>query len=88
MSDERYGSEKAFGTSDDPVSGPARTGDRPMGFERCRAGMWDAASACPCGFMLRAHPVLTFVVFAVAGLCLLGILTGVILGILGCLRTF
>jgi hypothetical protein len=89
MSDDCSKSEQKLGTgSDVPASDPANTGDRPMIFDCCGARTGDEMAGCPCGSMMRRHPVVTFTVLTLMGLAVIVIPTGAILGIIAFLRTF
>jgi hypothetical protein len=89
MSDDRSKTEQKFGTgSDVPASDSASTGDRPMEFDCCGARIGEEMTGCPCGSMMRRHPVVTFTVLTLMGLAVLVIPAGAILGIIAFLRTF
>jgi hypothetical protein len=62
--------------------------DRPIGFNCCGVKTVDGMAGCPCGSMMRRHPVMTFTVLAFMGLAALLIPAGAILGIIAFLRTF
>ena len=63
------------------------SGDHSMSFGCCGTRMSDAMAECPCGSIVRRHPVATFAICTVMGLALLVIPVGAILGIIAFLRT-
>jgi hypothetical protein len=83
MFDETYEAEQVSGTpSDVPISGSRIAGDRSMTFDCCGTRMDGEMAECPCGSMMRRHPVVMFAILAVMGLALLLIPAGAILGII------
>jgi hypothetical protein len=63
------------------------TGDRSMGFDCCDIRMGDAMAECPCGSIMRRHPVVTSAFLGVMGLAVIVIPAGAILGIIAFFRT-
>lgn len=91
MSENRYEAAQASGTrSDRPASEPGSTGDRSMRFDCCGIRMDDAKgdgmAGCPCGSIMRRHPVITTTIIAVMGLAFLVVPVGAILGIIAFFR--
>jgi hypothetical protein len=88
MSDDGYKTNQEFGTpSDTPASGSASTDDRPAGFDCCGTRMGEAMAGCPCGSIMKRHPVVTFAILAFVGLAVLVIPACAILGIIAFLRS-
>jgi len=63
------------------------TGDSRRSFDCCDTRMSDAMAVCPCGSVMRRHPVVMSAILAVMGLGVLVIPVGAILGIIAFLRT-
>jgi len=88
MPDDRSRTEQKFGMgSGVPAADSANTGDRPMEFDCCGVRMGDEMAGCPCGSMMRRHPVVTFTVLTLMGLAVLVIPAGAILGIVAFFRS-
>lgn len=64
-----------------------RQENRPMDFECCGTRMSDAMKGCPCGSVVKRHPIVTSAILALMGLAFLVIPTGAILGIIAFVRT-
>jgi hypothetical protein len=58
-----------------------------MSFDCCGTGMGDAMAECPCGSIMRRHPVITALILSLMGLVALLVPAGAILGILAFFRT-
>lgn len=87
MSTGGYRAEQASGRdSDVPLSGSGRTSDGPMGFDCCGTMTGDAIAQCPCGSVMRRHPVIVFALAAAMGLAALLVSAGAILGIIAFFR--
>lgn len=66
--------------------GPANGGGGRAAFGCCHAMTGDAVGGFPCVSIMRQHPVIVSVIFALMGLFCVVIATGMILGILGFFR--
>lgn len=89
MSDDRTTTRQKLGTHTDvPPSESVNRADRPVGFDCCGMTMDDQMAGCPCGSMMKRHPVVTFTVLTLMGLAVLVIPAGAIMGIIAFLRTF
>jgi len=88
MSNDRHEAEQASGKRTDiPASRSTIAGERPGSFDCCGTGMGEAMARCPCGPVMKRHPVITALVLSFAGLAALLVPAGAILGILAFLRT-
>jgi len=88
MPDDRTTTKQKPGTCTDvPPSESATREDRPIGFDCCGVAMADEMAGCPCGSLMRRHPVVTFTVLTLMGLAVVAISAGAILGIIAFART-
>ncbi len=89
MSDDRPTTNQKLGRRTDvPPSDSAHRGDRPIAFDCCGITMGDGMAGCPCGSIMKRHPVVTFTVLTLMGLAVVVIPAGAILGIIAFLKTF
>jgi hypothetical protein len=58
-----------------------------MSFDCCGTRMGDVMAGCPCGSIMKRHPVVTSAILSVMGLAALAIPAGIILGIIAFFRT-
>jgi len=63
--------------------------ERPGGFDgtRCCAGDTDLSGSCPCGGFLKRHRLAVYTTLTVAGLGILVVQAGFLLGIIAFFRT-
>jgi len=88
MSDEKKEADREAGRNCDDAPRESRScRDRERMFECCGADMSGMMAGSPCGSFMRRHPFVTTVILAAAGLALLAVPTGAILGIIAFVRT-
>ena len=84
MSENEHETEEAAGASE---KAPRDGDDRATMFDRCGAVMGGEMRGCPCGAVMRRHPVLIAAILALMGLAFLAVPAAAILGAIAFFRT-
>jgi len=88
MPDEKNKTDRAaWQCCDAPDHDAGNGSDHPKKLECCGAEMGGMMAACPCGFLMRKHPVVTSTILVAMGLVFLAVPAGAILGIIAFFRT-
>lgn len=88
MSNDEHDTKKAPEERPDPGSSRWAEGGRgPMGFDCRGTRMREMMAACPCGPIMRRHPVVMVTILAVMALAMILIPVGAILGMIAFLMT-
>ena len=85
MADNGYGTRNEPGAGPSvSASGPGNSAARRTTFGCCHNTTGDAVAGCPCGAIMRRHPVISSVILVLMALTCLAIATGMIAGVLRC----